>query len=189
MASGSPLTCWMLHKHHHSPRSVESSRNRYKADKGKARYSAAFLFIASACFAKLSLVIFLRNLTPIVFDHRAGLYVGGGIILWALTAILGTAFQCHLPKPWDYLENSCFNRVSLTCVVPGTGWYLTYFIQTSWEHYVAIMNILTDVSLVVLPMIIVGRLKAPRKKKAILLLTFMGRIWYNSIYIPPALFD
>lgn len=77
----------------------------------QAQYAASFLSITSICFAKLSLVAFLRNLTPLPFDRKFGLVIGLLAVVWAVTAIVTLAFQCHMPKPWDYVNQSCFNRV------------------------------------------------------------------------------
>ena len=75
------------------------------------------LFITSVCFAKLSLVAFLRNLTPLALNRTSGLIIGLVVILWAVTGTVTAAFQCDLPSPWDYVNQSCFNRVSgLSCL-------------------------------------------------------------------------
>ena len=78
----------------------------------QAQYAASFLLITSICFAKLSFVAFLRNLTPLAFDRKFGLVIGLLVVVWTATAIITVAFQCHIPKPWDYVNTSCFNRVS-----------------------------------------------------------------------------
>ncbi|MCJ1240928.1 hypothetical protein MMC14_008932 [Varicellaria rhodocarpa] len=124
--------------------------------RGKAVYAAALLTIVSYCFAKLSLVAFLRYRTPSKPDQRNCKILGLVIIAWATTAFITTAFQCHLPRPWDSSGNSCLNRNSLA-------------------DYVAIVNILTDAALIVLPLIIVTRLKAKKGKKVVLSLVFFGR--------------
>ena len=49
--------------------------------------------------------------------------------------------------------------------------------QTSWANYVAVMNILTDVCLVLLPLVIVARLKAANSKKIVLMQFFLARAW------------
>ena len=78
----------------------------------KEQYAATFLFIISVCFAKLSLVSFIRNFTRLTLDRRCGLVIGLLVALWATTAIFTVAFQCRLPLTWDYVHQSCFNRVS-----------------------------------------------------------------------------
>ena len=69
------------------------------------------LLITSITFAKLSLLAFLRNLTPRKLDRRIGLVIGLVVLLWFITAIFTTAFQCHLPRPWDYSGGRCFQLV------------------------------------------------------------------------------
>ena len=77
----------------------------------QALYAATFMLVASVCCAKLSLVAFLRNLTPSAFDRKLGLAIGLLVVVSGVTAIITVAFQCHLPRPWDYVNESCFNRV------------------------------------------------------------------------------
>ena len=77
----------------------------------QAQYAATFLLLTSITFAKLSLFAFLRNLTPKKLDRRIGLAIGLVVLLWYITAIFTTAFQCHLPRPWDYIDGRCFQRV------------------------------------------------------------------------------
>ncbi len=96
--------------------------DRLQADWPKAQYAATFLFLASVCFAKLSLVAYLRNLTPLALYRKVSLLIGLVVALWATTAILSAAFQCRLPRPWDYINNTCFSRVS-----PALGLDVGYF--------------------------------------------------------------
>ena len=77
----------------------------------QAQYAAGFLLITSITFAKLSLFAFLRHLTPRKLDRRIGFVIGLVVLLWYITAIFTTAFQCHLPRPWDYIYGRCFQLV------------------------------------------------------------------------------
>ena len=77
----------------------------------QAQYAATFVLVASVCCAKLSLVAFLHNLTPSALDRKLGLGIGLLVVVSGVTAIVTVAFQCHLPRPWDYVHQSCFNRV------------------------------------------------------------------------------
>lgn len=77
----------------------------------QAQYAATFLLITSITFAKLSLLAFLRNLTPKKSDRRIGLLIGLVVLVWYITAMFTTAFQCHLPRPWDYIDGRCFQLV------------------------------------------------------------------------------
>lgn len=81
-------------------------------DQTKADYSATILFIASICFSKLSLLVFIRNLTPASLDRRFALVLGIFIGLWTIASILTAIFQCNAPQIWNYLQGTCFDRVS-----------------------------------------------------------------------------
>ena len=78
----------------------------------KAEYAATILFIASFCFSKLSLLVFIRNLTPASLDRRFALVLGISIAVWTIASIFTAAFQCHVPQTWNYLHGTCFDRVS-----------------------------------------------------------------------------
>ncbi|CAD6583794.1 MAG: hypothetical protein ASARMPRED_001505 [Alectoria sarmentosa] len=132
----------------------------------KSQYASTFLFVASVYFAKLSLISYLRGLSLSKIDRRSSLVIGWVVTLWAAIAILTTGFQCHLPRSWDFIHNACFNR-------------------TSWAYFVAIVNGLTDITLVILPSMIVLRLKVAARKKAILLVFFMARLTYLHLTFLP----
>lgn len=77
----------------------------------QAEYAACILFIASLCFAKLSVVAFMIELTPIRAYKRASYFLGLVIIGWTVSSIFAASFQCDLERPWDFVHTSCFNRV------------------------------------------------------------------------------
>ncbi len=77
----------------------------------QSMYAAGLLHIPSLCLAKLSVSLLLRLITPNVLHNRLILGVEVTTVLWALTAELVAAFQCHLPTPWKFLGNKCFDRV------------------------------------------------------------------------------
>lgn len=64
-------------------------------------------------FSKLSSIILLQSLTPFNTDRRLAVLLGISIAAWGVTALIATAFQCHVPRTWDYINNECFNRVRL----------------------------------------------------------------------------
>ena len=148
---------------------------RYKLTFTELQYASTFLYIASIYFAKLSVISYLRGLSLSKIDRRSSLVTGWVVTLWAAIAILTAAFQCHLPRSWDYIHNACFNRVSLSHH-PRDIPELKHPKQTAWAYFVAIVNGLTDITLVVLPSMIVLRLQMATRKKAILLVFFMARL-------------
>lgn len=78
----------------------------------QSQYAAYILCIASLCFSKLSLSSFIRNLTPVHKDHFQAAVLQGLIAVLGVIGVFGTAFQCHLPHPWDYWHGQCFNLVA-----------------------------------------------------------------------------
>ena len=51
----------------------------------------------------------VNTLTPIRTYRRVTHTLSGIIVLWAIIGEFGTAFLCHLPRPWDYLGKYCSN--------------------------------------------------------------------------------
>ncbi|KAI9647063.1 hypothetical protein NHQ30_005065 [Ciborinia camelliae] len=58
-----------------------------------AEYASDLLFIASLCFAKMSVIIFLLDLTPITLERRASQLLGLVILLWAISSMIATSFH------------------------------------------------------------------------------------------------
>ncbi|KAF7932468.1 uncharacterized protein EAE98_003767 [Botrytis deweyae] len=76
----------------------------------KAGYAANLLFIASLCFVKLSIASFIDDLTPITRERQAAKAIGLIILLWTISSIFSSAFQCSVPRPWDRINGSCINQ-------------------------------------------------------------------------------
>ncbi|KAF7952262.1 uncharacterized protein EAE97_001759 [Botrytis byssoidea] len=90
----------------------------------KADFSASILYITSLFFAKMSIVMFIYDFTPIAAERIATKVLGSVISLWAVTSILAVVFQCRSSKVWDSISGECFN-------------------QTAFWNYSAIVNITT----------------------------------------------
>ncbi|CAG8909247.1 unnamed protein product [Penicillium egyptiacum] len=123
----------------------------------KAEYAATILFIASICFSKLSLLVFIRNLTPAALDRRFALVLGISIGLWAIASIFTAAFQCHVPQTWNYLHGSCFNRAS-------------------WWNYLGVTNILSEGGIIGQALLVIVRIQTDLSRKASLFSVFLVRI-------------
>ncbi|KAJ1710652.1 hypothetical protein G4B11_002064 [Aspergillus flavus] len=120
----------------------------------KSQYAATMLFISSMCFSKLSVIYFIRDVTPLFNPDRlitAGLEVL--TILWAGIGILTAVFQCRLPRPWDYLHGQCIQH-------------------ERWWTYMCVMNIVTDSGVMAHGIFIVVRLQMRLKRKLILTVIF-----------------
>ena len=73
-------------------------------------YASEMFYIASLTFAKLSALAFINFLMQRTRKTELGLIVL--ISAWGVAAEFAVAFQCHLPHPWGWNEDQCFNRVS-----------------------------------------------------------------------------
>ncbi|OGE58273.1 hypothetical protein PENARI_c001G05670 [Penicillium arizonense] len=123
----------------------------------KSEFAAIILFIASICCSKLSLLVFIRNLTPASLDRRFALVLGILIGLWAITGIITASFQCHLPRTWDYINGSCFDR-------------------TAWWNYLGITNILSEAGIIAQALLVITRIQTDFRRKAGLFSVFFLRI-------------
>ncbi|KAJ5356283.1 hypothetical protein N7517_010892 [Penicillium concentricum] len=123
----------------------------------KAEYAATILFIVSICCSKLSLLVFIRNLTPASLDRRFALVLGILIGLWTVVSIFTAAFQCGVPETWNYLYGSCFHRAA-------------------WWNYLGITNILTEAGIMGQALLVIVRIQTDFSRKASLSSVFLIRV-------------
>ncbi|KAI9881206.1 MAG: hypothetical protein M1830_007184 [Pleopsidium flavum] len=123
----------------------------------RSGFAADLLYIANLCFAKLSVLLLLQSITPVALHKRSALAVEATTAFWAVTGEFVAAFQCHLPAPWKFIGNTCINRAAF------------------WSYF-GILNILLDLTLILLPLGIVWELKVDLKRKAVIIACFVPRI-------------
>ncbi|TEY54712.1 hypothetical protein BOTCAL_0238g00170 [Botryotinia calthae] len=123
----------------------------------KAQYSANILYIASLFFAKMSIVMFIYDFTPIAAERIVTKVLGFVISLWAITSILAVAFQCRSSKVWDSIAGECSS-------------------QTVFWNYNAIVNIVTDASIILLITFIALHIQTTWSRKLTLIWIFGTRI-------------
>lgn len=75
-------------------------------------FAGSLLYILSLVFSKLSLAVFIGSLTPSSKDKWLARVAEAIVYVWAIVAIFGTAFQCSVPRTWDFWNGQCFNVVS-----------------------------------------------------------------------------
>lgn len=123
----------------------------------KAEYSATILFIASICFSKLSLLVFIRNLTPASLDRRFAFVLGILIGLWTIAGILTAMFQCNVPQTWNYLYGACFDR-------------------STWWNFLCATNIVSEGGIIGQALLVIVRIQTDFSRKAGLSSVFLIRI-------------
>ena len=94
----------------------------------------------SILFAKTSIILFIKRLTPSRNAHRVCWAFLTFLGLLGLSALLVTLFACGLPEPWLYQSDQCVD--------------LTAFTRT-----IGIIDTLTDILLVALPVYLFSRVQ------------------------------
>ncbi|KOC14501.1 hypothetical protein AFLA70_5g008521 [Aspergillus flavus AF70] len=122
----------------------------------QAQYAGFLVFTLSLYFSKLSLSVFIRNLTPVSRDHFHATILQILLTIWAVVALFGSAFQCQASRPWD---------TSGTCID-----------LNAWQYYFCASNIVTDIFIIVQALVLISRIQASFKKKAVFATIFLSRI-------------
>ena len=79
----------------------------------QAFYTATLLFVPAVFLSKVSIILFMRGLTPIKSHQAFGLALLLFTTAWALGSEIAAALQCPLPSPWrSHAATICFNVVS-----------------------------------------------------------------------------
>lgn len=123
----------------------------------KVQFAGELLYILTLALAKLSVCAGLTALSPDTGHRRLTLAFVVSVLLWALVAFIGTAFQCGGHGPWEG-DAKCLDR-------------------HAYLEYVNITNIITDVALIALPVAIVYPLQMETKTRLIVLTFFSVRIF------------
>ncbi|KAI2707941.1 hypothetical protein CBS147333_4523 [Penicillium roqueforti] len=121
----------------------------------KDLFAGSLLYLLSLMFSKLSLVVFIRSLTPSAKDKWLARGVEAIVYVWAVVAIFGTAFQCSLPRAWDFQNGQCINLLT-------------------WRYFIAISNIVTDLLIVAQAMILISSVQT----------TLLRRLAFAGIFLP-----
>ncbi|KAF7591468.1 hypothetical protein BBP40_001514 [Aspergillus hancockii] len=113
----------------------------------KSQLAAILLFVLSLLCSRLSMIVFIRDLTPAHRDRVLEHIAQGFMIVFAVIAIFGSAFQCQFPKTWDYLRETCIDAVTWTTFIGPTSavtdimiffqvMLLMGYVQTTWKKKV-----------------------------------------------------
>lgn len=81
----------------------------YRLD--QAGYASQLLYVPALCLAKLSILIYLRALSPDTPFAILNRILEVFIVIWGISTEFALAFQCRLPNPWTVISGRCFNMV------------------------------------------------------------------------------
>ncbi|PSN59357.1 hypothetical protein BS50DRAFT_626789 [Corynespora cassiicola Philippines] len=133
----------------------------------KGIMSFALLWNATVCFSKLSILLMYTALIPIPFMVHWARGIGLVIILWNVGNIIAGFLICRpFAKNWDF-------------AIPGTCGS-----QPDYYFAMGVINIITDIILIILPMPYLYQLQLPLKKKllAMAMLSVGIMTWVITIY-------
>ncbi|KAJ5385293.1 hypothetical protein N7517_003204 [Penicillium concentricum] len=123
----------------------------------KLAFAAHLLLILILSLSKISTILLIWKLTPNQ-NLRRGCVVAGGIVVgWSIFAIFSTAFQCELPDVWLYSPERCVGKGALL-------------------YPIAVINILTEIIIVVLPFVMMQHVQMAQDKRVKILCSFSLRI-------------
>ena len=154
----------------------------------QAGYSSDLLYILTLTMSKISILILLRHITPVTLHRRLAVAVGVFVGTWGVASFFASAFRCSLPAAWAILGRRCFNQVtpnleawisislSLSLSVPMLSEFVS---QVSFWTSHGILNILTEVSLVVLPIYTIWNVRIRTSQKW----TIVGCFALRTVYV------
>lgn len=105
------------------------------------------------------MVLLIVNLFCIGLKKTAHVALIGSAAVWTAAALLAALFACKLPQLWAVLGDKCFNQIVF------------------WNFTIAV-DILFDVTIIVLPFLYLRRLQAPFRLKVTVWGCFAARFLY-----------
>ncbi|CAL5871436.1 uncharacterized protein PFLUO_LOCUS5686 [Penicillium psychrofluorescens] len=135
----------------------------------KNLYAGSLLYILSLMFSKLSMVVFIRSLTPSSRDKWLARGVEAIVYAWATVAIFGSAFQCTVPHTWDIWNGQCFDELA-------------------WRYFICISNIITDLLIFAQAMILVSSIQTSLERRLMFAGIFVPRLFVVAAIIVEIIF-
>ncbi|KAJ5514832.1 hypothetical protein N7463_004384 [Penicillium fimorum] len=123
----------------------------------KFAFAAHILLILVLSLSKISTTMLMWKLTPNKKIRRGCIVTAGVVVAWALFAVLSIAFQCKLPQLWLYSPERCVGE--------GVLFYP-----------IGVINILTEIVIVVLPFIMMRHVQMAKDKRVKILCSFSLRL-------------
>ncbi|KAI0416381.1 hypothetical protein F5X98DRAFT_344261 [Xylaria grammica] len=146
-------------------------------DADKIGYTRDILFLLSLGLSKLSACEGVRALSPDRIHHLLTSIIALSVVIWMITSVFGTAFQCGASGPWDRDHARCIN-------------------QDAFLRFVYISSVVIDAGLVTLPIAIISPLQMTLRLRltvmsffsfrviviagAIVQLVYLDRLWVEN---------
>ena len=119
-------------------------------------YASGFLYLGVLSSVKISICLYLSTLTPVRLHKTIILALGAFTCFWLFSCFLVLGFQCDLPRAWQIIGGRCID------------------IAGFWT-YAHVINIFTDIALIILPWVILSKLQVETRRKVIIIGCFAAR--------------
>lgn len=108
--------------------------------------------------------------------------------LWAISGLFTVGFQCSAPGKWAIVTGKCINQVRNPPAENRKTTQTDPQAQTSFWLVFGILNIVTEVFLIVIPAIIMRSVQIPQAKKTVIIVVFSLRVFVAAAIIPELIF-
>ncbi|KAK5462700.1 hypothetical protein LTS15_002412 [Exophiala xenobiotica] len=123
----------------------------------KAMYAANILLVGALAASQASLTFLVIAINPTRRLLISCYSILGFLAAWTLSSMFALAFQCNLPRPWDYGNNNCVDRFAL-----NVGIYS--------------FNILGDVLIVIVPFAMMQKVQVSSSRRFVVSALFSSRL-------------
>ncbi|RDW72596.1 uncharacterized protein DSM5745_07768 [Aspergillus mulundensis] len=130
---------------------------RSRTDQSQFSFAAQLLLLIVLSLTKLSTILLIWKLTPSKSLRLHCTITAGVVVGWTIFALFGISFQCQLPEAWLYRPERCAGEGALF-------------------YPIAVVNILTEIVLVVLPFIMMQNVQMAAQKRVKILCSFSSRL-------------
>ncbi|KAI2950778.1 hypothetical protein CBS147322_5282 [Aspergillus niger] len=128
----------------------------------KLTYAAQLLLIPVLSLSKVSTCRLIHRLTPGQRIRRANMITMIAVGLWTVFALFATALQCR--PHWEYLPSHCAGKGAV-------------------NYPIILINIVTDLALVVIPLIMIWSVQMTLQKRLQIIASFSSRLVLVAVSI------
>ncbi|KYG42592.1 hypothetical protein M433DRAFT_55115, partial [Acidomyces richmondensis BFW] len=120
-------------------------------------YVSTLLYLLTIASAKASTLLLIGRLANDIRHVRTVHILSATVLLWTIASLFGVAFACQLPRPWAYTGEKCFDTTAF------------------WDA-IGMFDIVTDITLIALPTVVIWDLRMNWQTKLVVVSAFAFRI-------------
>ncbi|SLM40532.1 hypothetical protein LPUS_11350 [Lasallia pustulata] len=123
----------------------------------KAEYASDLMYVLTLCLAKVSVLQLLERLAVSKMHKTLAKVMSYVVVVWTLAAFFTLAFRCGVSHPWARVSGECIDDFSF------------------WLG-IAPVDILTELSMIALPILMMLPVQVVLSKKITILVAFIFRV-------------